>query len=307
LSRSRRLTLALWLNVALVAAQVAFGLAAHSLGLLADAEHNLSDVAAVVVSLVALRWGRRAPTAQHSYGYHRATILAALLNAATILAVTGVILWEGFKRLANPEPVQGGLVVVVALVAFLINAGSAFVLREKGSDLNMRSALLHMVGDALASLGVAIAGLAILVTGGFLWLDSAMSIVIALLIAFQAFRLVRQAAEVLLESTPKDVNLDHLTATIRTVEGVETVHDLHVWSLSSEVRALSAHLVLTGHPNLEEAQVVGERVKYAVATPFSIAHSTLESECEPCADGTSGPCGMDAARVVPDPVSGRPG
>ena len=290
MNRSGRLQLALGLNVALVVAQVAFGLAADSLGLLADASHNLSDVAAVVVSLVAVQWARRAPTAERSYGYHRGTILAALANAAMILAVTAFILYEGVRRLGESPPVQGGLVVAVALAAFVINAGSALVLREHGSDLNMRSALLHMVGDAAASLGVALAGAVILLTGGFQWLDPVVSMAIALLIATEAFRLVRQAAEVLLESTPKDVKLDRLTAAIGEVEGVETVHDLHVWSLSSDVRALSAHVVLAGHPSLEEAQVVGERVKAAVAKPFSIAHSTLELECEPCADGTDGPC-----------------
>ena len=295
MSRSRRLVVALWLNVALVAAQVVFGLAAHSLGLLADAGHNLSDVAAVTVSLVAVRWARRAPTAERSYGYHRGTILAALVNAATILAVTGVIVCEGLRRLAHPAPVRGGLVVAVALTAFAINAGSAFVLRDKGSDLNMRSALLHMAGDATASLGVAVAGLVILLTGGLVWLDPAMSMAIGLLIAVEAFQLVRQAAEVLLESTPRDVDLDRLTTAMSDIDGVDTVHDLHVWSLSSEVRALSAHLVLAGHPSLEEAQVVGERVKAAVARPFAIAHSTLELECEPCAEGADRPCGMDAA------------
>jgi cobalt-zinc-cadmium efflux system protein len=177
-SRSRRLAIALGLNVALVAAQVVFGLVAHSLGLIADAGHNVSDVAAVVVSVVAVQWARRAPTAERSYGYHRGTILAALINAATILAVTGVILYEGVRRLADPEPVQAGLVVGVALGAFAINAGAAVVLRQNGSDLNMCSALLHMAGDAAASLGVALAGLVILVTGRFLWLDPVMSMAI---------------------------------------------------------------------------------------------------------------------------------
>jgi cobalt-zinc-cadmium efflux system protein len=265
------------------------------LGLLADAGHNLTDVAAVVVSLVAVQWARRAPTAARSYGYHRGTILAALANAAAVLAITGVIAVEGVMRLAHPEPVRGGIVVVVALVAFVVNAAAALVLREHGSDLNMRGALLHMAADALASLGVAAAGLVILVTGGLLWLDPLVSIAIGVLIAVEAVLLLRQAADVLLESTPRDVDLDRLTAAMSTVDGVESVHDLHVWSLSSEVRALSAHLVLAGHPSLEEAQVVGERVKDAVGPPFSIAHSTLELECEPCVDGDCGPCGIDAA------------
>jgi cobalt-zinc-cadmium efflux system protein len=275
--------------------QLAFGLVARSLGLVADAGHNLSDVAAVVASLVAVRWARRAPTAERSYGYHRGTILAALANAAAVLAVTGFIFYEGALRLAHPEPVRGGVVVLVALVAFGVNAGAAVLLHEPGVDLNMRSALLHMAGDALASLGVALAGLVILLSGGLEWLDPLVSMAIGALIAVEAFLLVRQAAEVLLESTPKDVDLLRLTAVMGDVDGVEDVHDLHVWSLSSEVRALSAHVVLTGHPSLEEAQVVGDRVKTAVAGPFAIAHSTLELECEPCVDGDCGPCGMDAA------------
>jgi len=154
---------------------------------------------------------------------------------------------------------------------------------------------LHMAGDALASLGVALAGLVILLTGGLLWLDPVVSMAIGVLIAVEAFRLVRKAAEVLLESTPRDVDLDRLTAAMAGVDGVETVHDLHVWSLSSEVRALSAHVVLAGHPSLEQAQVVGERIKVAVGSPFAIAHSTLELECDPCCDSEDAGCGMDAS------------
>lgn len=307
MTRSRRLALALALNLVLVAAQVVFGLAGHSLGLLADAGHNLSDVAAVAVSLVAVQWARRAPTAERSYGYHRGTILAALANAATILTVTALIVYEGVRRLAHPQPVEGGLVLAVALAAFCVNAVAALLLREGGADLNMRSALLHMAGDALASLGVAAAGLVILLTGRMLWLDPLVSIAIGVLIAVEGVQLVRQAADVLLESTPGDVDLARLTAAMNDVEGVENVHDLHVWSLSSDVRALSAHLVLAGHPSLEEAQVVGERVKDAVGEPFSIAHSTLELECEPCTDGACGPCGIDAALATDPPEKSSTG
>lgn len=305
MTRDRRLSLTLLLNAALVAGQVVFGLAAHSLGLLSDAGHNLTDVAAVVTSLVAVRWARRAPTAERSYGYHRGTILAALVNAASILAITVFIVWEGVRRLRHPEPVEGGLVVVVALAAFAINSLSARLLHEHDSnDLNMRSALVHMIGDAAASLGVAVVGVVILVTGSFFWLDPVASMAVALLIAVEAFRLVRSAAEILLEATPRDVDLDALGSAVGSVAGVESVHDLHVWSLSSEVRALSAHLVLHGHPSLEEAQVVGERVKAAIASPFAIAHSTLELECEPCADGDAD-CVIDIALVAPSTRQGH--
>lgn len=301
MSRERRLGLVLIVNTVLVAAQVGFGIWAHSLGLLSDAGHNLTDVAAVATSLVALRWARRAPTAARSYGYHRGTILAALLNAASILAVTVYILWEGISRLRNPEPVEGGVVVVVALVAFIVNSVSALMLREAGhGDLNMRSALVHMIGDALASLGVAVSGAVILWTGGYYWLDPMASMAIALLIASQAFRLVRDASDVLLESTPRDLDLDSLSQAIAGVTGVESVHDLHAWSLSSDVRALSAHLVLEGHPSLEEAQSVGDRVKVAIGPPFAIVHSTFELECEPCADGDVD-CVMDPTLFTPNP------
>ena len=295
MNRSRRLAVALGLNLSLVAGQVAFGLVAHSLGLLSDAGHNLADVAAVVTSLVAVRYARRAATASRSFGYHRGTILAALLNAGGVLAVTVLIVYEAVGRLLHPGHVRAGVVVIVALAACAVNAGAALALRERDShDLNMHSALLHMVGDALASLGVAGAGVVILVTGRFEWLDPLVSMAIAALIATEAYRLVRQAVDVLLESTPADLDLVRVTAAITAVEGVDAVHDLHVWSLSSEVRALSAHLVLTGHPTLEQAQVVGELVKARIGGPFAISHATLELECEPCPDGTEDRCAMDA-------------
>jgi cobalt-zinc-cadmium efflux system protein len=294
MSRSTRLGIALGLNAGLVAVQVVFGLTAHSLGLLSDAGHNLTDVAAVMISLVAVRYARRAPTAARSYGYHRGTILAALANAGAIIAVTALIVFAAVRRLAHPAHVRGGVVVIVALVAFAINATAGLALHEHGShDLNMRSALLHMAGDAAASLGVATAGLIILLTGRFYWLDPVVSIAIGALIAFEAYRLLGQAADVLLESTPRDLDLGLLRDTMAGVEGVDGVHDLHVWSLSSEVRALSVHLVLSGHPTLEEAQVVGDRVKTTIGGDFAIAHATLELECESCAEGVVDPCAMD--------------
>jgi cobalt-zinc-cadmium efflux system protein len=294
-TRSSRLLIALALNAALVIGLVIFGLAAHSLGLLADAGHNLTDVAAIVISLVAVRLVRRAPNEAKSFGYHRSSILAALVNAAMILALTAFIAYEAINRLANPQPVRGGLVVIVALVAFALNASAALVLRERGKDMNMRSALLHMAGDAVASLGVAVAGVIILATGRFLWLDPIVSLGIGVLISKEAWSLLRQAVEVLLEATPAGLDLRELQVTAERVEGVAEVHDLHVWSLSSEVRALSAHVVVTGHPTLEQAQAVGVAVKGVLEVPFSIAHATLELECERCVDDEGIPCTVDSA------------
>lgn len=302
-SRSRRLAVALGCNAALAVVQVVTGAVAHSVGLLADAGHNVTDVAGIAVSLLAVRWALRPRSPERSFGYHRSTILAALANAAVIAAVTAAIAVGSIGRLVHPRPVHGGTVVVVAAIALAVNGAMALVLREEGHDLNMRSAALHMAGDALASLAVLAAGAVLVADPALRWADPAASLAVAALIVVEAYRLLRASIDVLLESAPSDVDLGALTSAMAAVPGVAEVHDLHVWSLSSDVRALSAHLVLHGHPSLEEAQEVGDRVKAAVRGPFTIAHSTLELECERCTDGAEDPCLMDV--FAPAPVHGR--
>jgi len=287
--RERRLWIAVGLNVVIVAAQVTFGIRSDSLGLLSDAGHNLTDVAALAISMVAIRLARRPPTSTRSFGWHRGTVLAAQANAAAILVLTVWIGYESITRLIHPQPVAGGVVLVVALVAFVANTASALIVREphhdgEDVDLNMASALVHLAGDAVASLGVAIAGAVMLVTGGWTRLDPAVSLLIGVAIARHAWKLLGASNAVLLEGTPEGIEPDDLAASMVAVDGVETVHDLHVWSISSEMRALSAHVVVEGHPTLEEAQVVAARVKAHLSTEFRIVHATLELECESCAD-----------------------
>jgi cobalt-zinc-cadmium efflux system protein len=293
-SRTRRLVIALGLNVVLAAAQLAGGLVAHSTGLLSDAGHNITDVAGVAMSLLAVRWASRPRSPSHSFGYHRGPILAALGNAAVIAVITVAIVAQSVARLLHPHAVHGGLVVAVAAVAFVTNGFAALMLRERHGDLNMRSAALHMGGDALGSLAVLGAGAVLIANPSLEWADPAASLAVAVIIVIEAYRLLRASVDVLLESSPADVDLAELTATMGRVPGVSEVHDLHVWSLSSDVRALSAHVVLSGHPTLEQAQVVGDRVKSAIGAPFTIAHSTLELECERCIDGEVDPCLMDS-------------
>ena len=293
-TRTRRLAVVLGLNVALAVAQVVGGLAAHSLGLLSDAGHNMTDVAGVAVSLAAVRFSLRPRSASRSFGYHRGPILAALANAAVIAAVTVVIVVESVQRLLHPHAVDAGVVVPVAAAAFVVNALAVLVLREGGRDLNMRSAVLHMTGDALGSLAVIGAGAVILADPALRWADPTASLVVAAIIIVEAYRLLRQSVDVLLESSPADVDVDELTSAMIGVPGVAEIHDLHVWSLSSEVRALSAHVVVAGHPSLEEAQQVGDRIKVAIGVPFTISHTTLELECERCIDGDVDPCLMDS-------------
>ncbi len=292
MDRSTRLRVALGINVALVVGQVIFGLTAHSVGLLADAGHNLSDVAALGVSLVAVVLAQRAPNERKSFGYHRATILAAQVNAASILTVTGLLAWGAIVRLIHPADVEGTTVAIVAAVAFAANLATVRVLNDHSRDLNMRAAVLHMVGDAAASVAVFAAGVVIAVTDGYARLDPIASLVVSALIAWRAVGLLRETTDVLLESTPENLDTAAILAAIADTPGVESVHDLHTWSLSSEVAALSAHVVLDGHPSLEEAQVVAARVKNRLTREFTIAHATLEVECETCAVDERDPCAI---------------
>ncbi len=296
MDRTRRLVVSVALNVALVVVQVGFGVVAHSTGLIADAGHNLADVGALVLSLVAVRFALRPASEARSFGNHRATILAALANASLIAVVTVLIVIDSVHRLGHPEDVRAGIVVVVASLGLVVNGIAAIVLRDGSNDLNMRSALLHMAGDALASLAVLAAGVVLLFVPSARWLDPISALVVAAIIVTQAAGVFRSSIAVLLESTPSDVDVGELSEAMAGVAGVAEVHDLHVWSLSRELRVLSAHIVLTGHPTLEEAQLVGDRVKNAIAGPFAIAHSTIELECERCNDDDD-PCQMEA--VVP--------
>jgi cobalt-zinc-cadmium efflux system protein len=272
----------LGVNVALAAGQVVAGVVAHSTGLLADAGHNVTDVAGITMSLVAVRFALRPRSPAHSFGYHRVAIVAV-----------------GVDRLLHPRPVEGGVVVAVAAGAFLLNAAAALLLRERHPDLNMRAATFHMTADAAASLVVAAAGALILVDARLRWADPVASLAVGTLIIIEAYRLLRASLAILLESAPADLDLAALTGAMVTIPGVAEVHDLHVWSLSSEVRALSAHVVVVGHPSLEQAQLIGDKVKAAVAGPFTIAHTTLELECERCTDEESDPCLMDSLSGPP--------
>ncbi len=296
MDRTRRLVVSVALNAALVVVQVGFGVVAHSTGLIADAGHNLADVGALVLSLVAVRFALRPASEARSFGNHRATILAALANASLVAVVTVLIVIDSVHRLGHPEDVRAGIVVVVASLGLVVNGIAAIVLRDGSNDLNMRSALLHMAGDALASLAVLAAGVVLLFVPSARWLDPISALVVAAIIVTQAAGVFRSSIAVLLESTPSDVDVGELSEAMAGVAGVAEVHDLHVWSLSRELRVLSAHIVLTGHPTLEEAQLVGDRVKNAIAGPFAIAHSTIELECERCNDDDD-PCQMEA--VVP--------
>ncbi len=285
-SRTRRLALALALNLLLAAGEAIAAALSRSTALWSSAGHDLADAAGITLALVAARLALRAPTSERSFGYHRATILTALANAAVIVAVTVLIVLASVSRIMHPSHANATLMIGVGAAAALVNLGAAAPLagRTRAKDLNIRATVLHLGGDALAALGVVGAGVVILASRHMEVLDPAVSLAIAVLIAAEAVRLAKASVDVLLESTPHDLDMLELSEVMSATTGVEAVHDLHCWSLSSEVRALSAHVVLSGHPTLEEAQLVGEMVKAAIGQRFEIAHATLELECEPCSD-----------------------
>src|SRR5688500_6660065 len=230
------------LNLGLVVLEAGVGVAIGSLALLADAGHNLSDVLGLMLAWGAARLAQRAPSSRHTYGYARSTILAALLNAALLLAACGALAIESLRRLGEPTPVPGGVIAAVAALAFLVNAGSAALFwRRRERDLNARAAFLHLASDAAISLGVIVAGGLIWLTG-WAWLDPATGIVVSVAIFASAWRLMREALALALDAVPRGVDLAAIRAALIAIESVRDVHDLHVWPLSTTVTALTAHL-----------------------------------------------------------------
>jgi cobalt-zinc-cadmium efflux system protein len=280
-SQRRALRLALGANAAFLVVEVVGGLATHSLSLLADAAHMASDVAALTIALIAQRLLDRPATGRHSYGFQRAEVLAAQANGIGLLVIAAGIVVTAGQRLGRPADVQGGGLLVVALLGLVVNLVSMVILqRAAGTSLNMRGAVLHMGLDAAGSVGAAIAGVAAL--QGANRVDPVVSILVAALVLWSAWSLLRSTAHVLLEGTPRGVDPVAVADALLAEDGVEAVHHLHVWSLASDVPALSAHVVLGGEQTLHEAQAAGGRLKELLDHRFGITHATLELECHPC-------------------------
>lgn len=274
---ARSLLIALLVNAAYTVVQTVVGLMAGSVALLADAGHNLSDVAAIAVALGAVWFARRPATPRRSFGYRRAEILAALVNALAIVAVAAVIVFEAVRRLDDPPSVPGGWLMAVAAVGIAVNAASAWGVyradRGRG-NLNLRATVLHLAGDALASAGVLVAGALVL---AFDWriADPITAILIGVLVALSAWTVLRDAVLVLLEAAPRGIAPEAVGAALAGVDGVVQVHDLHVWSVSSDFPALAAHVVVT-----PECDCHGVRrdLEALLRERFGITHSTLQME-----------------------------
>ena len=281
--RGATLKRALILTCLILAVEFAGGLASHSLALLSDAGHVLTDVFALGLAWFAVEQAKRPADRRRSYGYHRVSILAALVNSVTLIVIVIAIAYEAVRRLVTPEPVQGGLVIITALVGIAINAYVAFGLRGHGKSLNLRAALLHVTGDIAASVGVVLAGAVILLTG-WLYIDPLLSLGIAVLIALGAWRIVRETVNLLLEGTPGDVDLAAVTGEITGTKLVTSMHDLHVWALSSDEMALSCHVVVADCA-LGDAEHVVRDLENRLCGRFAIGHTTIQVEsCHPCGE-----------------------
>ena len=277
---SKVLRISLLVTLAYILLLVLAGVRAHSLALLSEAGHNLSDLLALLLSLVAVYLQSRPPSATKTYGYHRAGVLAALINAASLVMISFFIFYEAFRRLQNPEPVQAATMMWVAGAGVVMNGVIALLLYRSGGDINIRSALLHEVGDTLSTAAVIAGGWAILLTGKS-WIDSALSMGIGALILWSSFGILRETMNILLEGTPRGLKLDRVEAAIRKVEGVNDVHDLHVWSIGSESRALSCHIAIADIPPSVSERILRD-VKEILRHDFRVDHTTIQFEHVEC-------------------------
>ena len=262
------------LNAVFVAAEVIFGYAANSLALISDAVHNFSDVIALLLAWAAVWLARKRPTQQHTYGYRRASILAALINAGLLLIAVGGIAVEAINRIREPADVAGWTVVLVATLGIVVNGGTALLfMRGRHGDLNIRGAYLHMAADAGVSLGVVVAAFAIMLTG-WQWVDPAISLCIAAVVLASGWGLARDSVNLALDGVPKGIELADVKDYLGQLQGVTEVHDLHIWAMSTNETALTAHLVRPG--GYEDSFLHG--VCEELSHRFKIHHATLQIE-----------------------------
>jgi cobalt-zinc-cadmium efflux system protein len=280
-STIRRLALSLALTVLFVVVEVVTGFFANSLALLTDAAHNATDVGALALTWWALRYTTKASNSEKTYGYHRAGILVALVNSTSLVLISVGIFYDAYRRLLAPPEVKADVLIVVGLVAIVINLVTALLVRsDSHHDLNLKSTYVHLMGDVLSTIGAVAAGIVIRFTD-MDWVDPLASIFIGLLILWNAWGILRESINILMESTPKDVDMEALQADILKVEGVRGVHDLHVWSIAQSLRTLSAHILIDDIP-ISESMVIQAAVSDMLDHKYRISHATLQLECMGC-------------------------
>jgi cobalt-zinc-cadmium efflux system protein len=280
-STSPRLALSLGITLAFVVIEILAGIFANSLALLTDAAHNFTDVLALALTWWALWVTTKPAHAGKTFGYHRAGILVALVNSTTLALIALGIFYEAYKRFVAPTAVQADILIGVGAAAIIVNLVTALLVRRGAEhDLNLKSAFLHLMGDVLSTVGAVVAGILILFTG-LNWIDPLVSVFIGLLILWNAWGILRESVDILMESTPNDIDLHKLVEDVMGVDGVSGVHDLHVWSISQGLRTLSAHVV-TDDVTISAGARIQAAVSQLLGQEYGINHATLQLECAGC-------------------------
>jgi cobalt-zinc-cadmium efflux system protein len=280
---TRKLTIATVANLIVVVAEIAVGIWAGSLSLVGDALHNLTDAVALLIALSAVRLERRAPTSAKSFGYQRAGILAAFINAAMLVTFTLFIFHEAYERLNTPRDVSTTAMLITAAIAMLVNGATALSLHhESREDVNIRGAFVHMIGDAVSSAGIIVAAVLIRLTGTPVW-DAAVSILIGALILWSSYGVLRESVNLLLEGTPAAIDPEAVTNSLGRIGGIYGVHHLHIWALGPSRPALSCHLMVGDVPLKETTRILDE-INAMLSRDYRIAHTTVQFEYAMCAE-----------------------
>jgi cobalt-zinc-cadmium efflux system protein len=284
ISSYRRLKITLAIVVSVMVAEILGGIFSGSLALLGDAGHMLVDALALVLSLFAMTVARRPATATKTFGYHRVEILTALANGTILILVSVYIFYEAYQRFLEPPVVKTPLMLTIAIIGLFANLGGVILLNKASHlSLNVKAAFWHIIGDTISSVGVIIAGIVILFTGWYI-ADAIVAVVIGGIILWGAGRIVREAGDILLEAVPKNIDTAKVIDSIRNVSGVNEAHDIHIWAITSNMYALSAHLVIDDQMVSKSVDIV-RAVRQELARRFNISHTTLQLECESCPTG----------------------
>jgi len=272
-------------------AEIVGGVLSNSLALLSDAGHMFTDTLALALSFFAMKFAEMPATEKKTFGFYRLEIIAALLNGITLVLISLYIMYEAYQRILNPQPVAGTLMLIVAVIGLIVNiVGALFLVKHHETNLNIRGAFLHIIGDAISSVGVIIGGIVILHTGWYL-IDPILSILIALGIIAGAIGLVSESVSILLESAPSHINIAAVAGEIAKIDGVREAYHVHVWTITSGVYALSAHVIIDDRP-VSGSRVLLDAITQRLTERFKIMHSTIQLECERCDEG--GSCSLPA-------------
>jgi len=264
-------------------AEIIGGLLANSLALLSDAGHMLTDILALGLSIIAMRFAQKPPTASKTFGLYRLEILAAFFNGILLLFISFYIFYEAYQRLVHPEEIKGLFMLVVAAIGLLANGFAIIILRKSAlKNLNVKSAFFHIVGDTISSGGVIVGGLVILYTGWYI-IDSFIGIFIGMLILRGAYSLVRESVDIFLEATPKDINVEKMLSDLRKIEGVKDIHHLHLWTITSGIYAMSAHVLIKDLLVSRSAQIL-RQIETLLLNKYNMEHTTIQFESEFCGD-----------------------